>query len=234
MKLKLEVDIQMGLRQVLREVKCLKVAGGFATEEEKAIAANEKKEINKKNTEEVKKRGQSAAVAKVWNKANKEKEEEERIAGEVAKAEAGEKARQERLEERKKGVKELRLRSSRADTAMLEGAEGDISLQTKVEEARKTWEEAEAALQGDLKGGQVTKIGNDIMVEDGVITRNGWIGMLHINLNGADGKDWRISDEESINEINKLISALAVAKNMKLFKVTQVARGEGAFSREKK
>ena len=110
-KLKLEEDIQLGLRQVLREVKCLKVAGGFATEEEKAIALKEKREIEKKNVEEIKKRGQIAAVVKVWNKANKEKEEEERVAAEVVKAEAGEKARQERLEERKKITKELRLRS---------------------------------------------------------------------------------------------------------------------------
>ena len=78
-----------------------------------------------------------AAVTKVWNKTNKEKAEEERSAAEVAKAEAGEKVRQERLEERKKMVKELRLRSSRADTAMLEREEGDIDLQIKAEEARK-------------------------------------------------------------------------------------------------
>ena len=83
----------MGLRQVLREVKCLKVAGGFTTEEEKAIALKEKKEIDKKNIEKVKKRGQTVAVAKVWSKTNKEKEEEERVAAEVAKAEVGEKAR---------------------------------------------------------------------------------------------------------------------------------------------
>ena len=58
--------------------------------------------------------------------------------------------------------------------------------------------------------------------------------MLYINPNGTDGKDWRISDEESTNEINKLINILVVTKNKKLFKVTWVARGAGAFSREKK
>ena len=107
--MKPEEDIQMGLRQVLREVKCLKVAVGFATEEEKAIALKEKKEIDKKNTEEVKKRGQMVAVAKVWSKANKEKEEEERVAAEVVKVEVGEKARQECLEERKRMTRKLRL-----------------------------------------------------------------------------------------------------------------------------